>query len=167
MRRALATLALLRMAAPLAPSRTPHSGYHGQGSSTPFFEGWYNRLTLPEAETSVALIFAVFDPGARTPRSGVEAQVLVARPAGGARRVAASRDVSRFAAAPHALDVRATLAGGDAFALTSTRQRGRVDGVAWDFSVEPVLGRRRRRATGACFSGRGSESFKIRPCRPS
>ncbi|KAK7233830.1 tocopherol cyclase [Aureococcus anophagefferens] len=64
MRRTLATLALLRMAAPLAPSRTPHSGYHGQGSSTPFFEGWYNRLTLPEAETSVALIFAVFDPGA-------------------------------------------------------------------------------------------------------
>ena len=53
----------------------------------------------------------------------------------------------------------ATLAGGDAFALTSTRQRGRVDGVAWDFSVEPVLGRRRRRATGACFSGRGSERF--------
>ncbi|KAH8059634.1 tocopherol cyclase [Aureococcus anophagefferens] len=100
MRHALAALALLRMAAPLAPSRTPHSGYHGQGSSTPFFEGWYNRLTLPEAETSVALIFAVFDPGARTPRSGVEAQVLVAaRGRRAARRGVARRVALRGGAA--------------------------------------------------------------------
>ena len=86
---------------------------------------------------------------------------------GAVRRDYIYKGCAPIAAAPHALDVRATLAGGDAFALTSTRQRGRVDGVAWDFSVEPVLGRRRRRATGAYFSGRGSESFNIRPCRPS
>ena len=69
-----ARLRTLRAAAP----RTPHSGYHGQGE-VDFFEGWYSRLTLPDEETSLALIYAIFDPGARTARSGVEAQVLVAR----------------------------------------------------------------------------------------
>ena len=80
-------------------TRTPHSGYHGQGETGDFFEGWYNRITLEDARTSVALIYAVFDPGARTRRTGVEAQVLVAGPGGANATHATSTDCSRFAAA--------------------------------------------------------------------
>jgi len=119
--------------------RTPHSGYHGQGE-VDFFEGWYSRLTLPAEETSVALIYAVFDPGAKTARTGVEAQALVAAPGGVRAARAAAADVSRFAAAPHALDVRQAFGGGEAFAMTSTAHRGRVGDVEWDFSVAPAVG---------------------------
>ena len=133
-----------RRCAPLAASfrgaATPHSGYHGQGAASPFFEGWYSRLTLPEAETSAAFIFAINDPLVRTARTGVEAQVLVSTPDGEASFVANTTDASRFAALPHALSLRCALGDEDAFAMTSTSHRGRVGGVAWDFAVEPVVG---------------------------
>ncbi|MCO5601501.1 hypothetical protein L7F22_055622 [Adiantum nelumboides] len=51
----------------LAPSvarqlRTPHSGYHFDGSKRRFFEGWYFKLTLPEEKTSFAFIYSAEDP---------------------------------------------------------------------------------------------------------
>ncbi len=30
------------------PLQIPHSGYHWDGDSDRFFEGWYFRVTLPE-----------------------------------------------------------------------------------------------------------------------
>lgn len=42
--------------------RTPHSGYHFDGSKRRFFEGWYLRLTLPKEKTSFAFIYSVEDP---------------------------------------------------------------------------------------------------------
>ena len=52
---------------PQQARRTPHAGYHGQGQLN-FFEGWYNRITLPENDQSFAFIYAIFDPGRRTER---------------------------------------------------------------------------------------------------
>ncbi len=35
--------------------QTPHSGYHWDGSSRRFFEGWYYRVTLPAERQTFAL----------------------------------------------------------------------------------------------------------------
>ncbi|KAH7443105.1 hypothetical protein KP509_02G019700 [Ceratopteris richardii] len=42
--------------------RTPHSGYHFDGSKRRFFEGWYLKLSIPEEKTSFAFIYSIEDP---------------------------------------------------------------------------------------------------------
>ena len=83
---------------PQQARRTPHAGYHGQGQIE-FFEGWYNRITLPENDQSFAFIYAIFDPGRRTARSGVDAQVLASTADAAKAICASSPDCSPFAAA--------------------------------------------------------------------
>ena len=92
-------------------------------------EGWYNRITLPETDQSFAFIYAIFDPGRRTARSGVDAQVLASTADATKTIRASSPDCSPFAAAPHDLSLRYA---GDAFsfAMTSVQHRGCLDGVA-------------------------------------
>ena len=117
----------LATAAVLAPKetqarRTPHAGYHGQGQIE-FFEGWYNRITLPENDQSFAFIYAIFDPGRRTARSGVDAQVLASTADATKAICASSTDCSPPAAAPHDLSLR--YAGADfSFAMTSVQHQG-------------------------------------------
>ncbi len=41
------------------PHQTPHSGYHWDGHSPNFFEGWYFRLTLPAIPDSLAWMYAI------------------------------------------------------------------------------------------------------------
>ncbi len=55
---------------------TPHSGYHWDGRSDRFFEGWYLRLTLPEAQETFAFMYSIDDPAGNTPLSGGAAQIL-------------------------------------------------------------------------------------------
>ncbi|KAL2612320.1 hypothetical protein R1flu_024012 [Riccia fluitans] len=45
-------------------SRTPHSGYHFDGSSRRFFEGWYFKVSIPKVEDSFAWMYTVAEPGA-------------------------------------------------------------------------------------------------------
>ncbi|GBF94640.1 tocopherol cyclase [Raphidocelis subcapitata] len=55
----------------------PHSGYHFDGSSRRFFEGWYWRVALPDCGQSFAFMFSVEDPGdASSGVRGVGAQVM-------------------------------------------------------------------------------------------
>nr|WKR37732.1 vitamin E 1-1 [Plukenetia volubilis] len=68
--------------------RTPHSGYHFDGTSRKFFEGWYFRVSIPERRQSFCFMYAVENPSFRKkltpleiaqygPRStGVMAQIL-------------------------------------------------------------------------------------------
>ncbi|XP_050212527.1 tocopherol cyclase, chloroplastic [Mercurialis annua] len=68
--------------------RTPHSGYHFDGTSRKFFEGWYFRVSIPEKNQSFCFMYAVENPAFRKkltpleiaqygPRStGVMAQIL-------------------------------------------------------------------------------------------
>ena len=57
--------------------RTPHSGYHWDGSSRRFFEGWYYRVTLPEYNgQTFAFMYSIEDPIGGQPYSGGAAQVL-------------------------------------------------------------------------------------------
>uniref|UniRef100_A0A7S3VSV1 Tocopherol cyclase n=1 Tax=Dunaliella tertiolecta TaxID=3047 RepID=A0A7S3VSV1_DUNTE len=55
----------------------PHSGYHYDGSPRRFFEGWYWRVTVPEADgESFALIYSIEDPAGTSPNAGLGVQVM-------------------------------------------------------------------------------------------
>jgi tocopherol cyclase len=56
--------------------QTPHSGYHWDGSSSRFFEGWYYRVTLPELAQTFAFMYSIEDPPGNQPHSGGAAQIL-------------------------------------------------------------------------------------------
>jgi tocopherol cyclase len=60
----------------LHPLQTPHSGYHWDGGAQRFFEGWYFRVTLPEAKQTFAFMYSIEDPGGGQPCSGGTAQIL-------------------------------------------------------------------------------------------
>ncbi|MDY6782175.1 MAG: tocopherol cyclase family protein [Cyanobacteriota bacterium] len=58
------------------PLQTPHSGYHWDGSSQRFFEGWYYRVTLPSLGQTFAFMYSIEDPSGNQPHSGGAAQIL-------------------------------------------------------------------------------------------
>lgn len=58
------------------PLQTPHSGYHWDGTSERFFEGWYYRVTLPEIAQTFAFMYSIDDPIGAKPHSGGAAQIL-------------------------------------------------------------------------------------------
>ncbi|TVP63688.1 MAG: tocopherol cyclase [Nodularia sp. (in: Bacteria)] len=60
----------------LHSTQTPHSGYHWDGSSRRFFEGWYYRVTLPDCGQTFAFMYSIEDPIGDQPYSGGAAQVL-------------------------------------------------------------------------------------------
>lgn len=57
-------------------TQTPHSGYHWDGSSRRFFEGWYYRVTLPQNSTTFAFMYSIEDPIGGKMHSGGAAQIL-------------------------------------------------------------------------------------------
>jgi len=59
----------------LQSTKTPHSGYHWDGNSRRFFEGWYYRVTLPQHGSSFAFMYSIEDPNGGT-YSGGAAQIL-------------------------------------------------------------------------------------------
>ncbi|GMH10804.1 hypothetical protein Nepgr_012645 [Nepenthes gracilis] len=42
--------------------RTPHSGYHFDGSTRRFFEGWYFKVSIPEKKQSFCFMYTVENP---------------------------------------------------------------------------------------------------------
>ncbi|KMZ57637.1 Tocopherol cyclase [Zostera marina] len=42
--------------------RTPHSGYHFDGTARHFFEGWYFRVSIPEDRQSFCFMYSVENP---------------------------------------------------------------------------------------------------------
>ncbi len=61
---------------PFHALQTPHSGYHWEGNSQRFFEGWYFRVTLPECGETFAFMYSIEDPRGGSPHSGGAAQIL-------------------------------------------------------------------------------------------
>ena len=141
---------------------TPHSGYHWQGGDRRFFEGWYFRLTLPEAGESFAFMYSIDDPAGSSLLSGGDAQIL--GPDEG-YLCCHLPDVNRFWAWPHRLglghwgttsqsvegahplspaDFAATIQQG--YQVTATHHQGRLEDAAtgaiaqWDYVIEPVDG---------------------------
>lgn len=56
--------------------KTPHSGYHWDGSLERFFEGWYYRVTLPQWNQSFAFMYSIDDPIGSQYYSGGAVQIL-------------------------------------------------------------------------------------------
>ncbi|WP_035985926.1 tocopherol cyclase family protein [Leptolyngbya sp. KIOST-1] len=56
--------------------QTPHSGYHWDGQTNRFFEGWYFRVTLPETGQTFAFMYSIEDLAGGRPHSGGTAQIL-------------------------------------------------------------------------------------------
>ncbi|XBJ10021.1 hypothetical protein VPH35_014978 [Triticum aestivum] len=44
------------------PLRTPHSGYHYDGTARAFFEGWYFKVSIPECRQSFCFMYSVENP---------------------------------------------------------------------------------------------------------
>jgi tocopherol cyclase len=55
--------------------QTPHSGYHWDGYSQNFFEGWYYRVTIPGTRESFAFMYSIEDPSGGAASAGT-AQIL-------------------------------------------------------------------------------------------
>ncbi len=67
---------VLTVTSSLSLLQTPHSGYHWNGSSHRFFEGWYYRVTLPAEAQTFAFMYSIEDPIGNQPYSGGAAQIL-------------------------------------------------------------------------------------------
>ncbi|TQE02629.1 hypothetical protein C1H46_011785 [Malus baccata] len=52
--------------------RTPHSGYHFDGTSRKFFEGWYFKVAIPERRQSFCFMYTVENPAFRKPLTVLE-----------------------------------------------------------------------------------------------
>lgn len=61
---------------PLFLQYVPHRGYHWNGATSRFFEGWYVRVTLPEQKQSFAFMYSIDDPSGGKPCSGGSVQIL-------------------------------------------------------------------------------------------
>ncbi|XP_044464354.1 tocopherol cyclase, chloroplastic isoform X3 [Mangifera indica] len=52
--------------------RTPHSGYHFDGTTRNFFEGWYFKVSIPERKQSFCFMYSVENPAFRGKLSTLE-----------------------------------------------------------------------------------------------
>ncbi|KAK4852930.1 hypothetical protein QYF36_001233 [Acer negundo] len=52
--------------------RTPHSGYHFDGSSRRFFEGWYFKVAIPERKQNFCFMYTVENPAFKKKLSALE-----------------------------------------------------------------------------------------------
>ncbi|KAL2940082.1 Tocopherol cyclase chloroplastic, partial [Bienertia sinuspersici] len=52
--------------------RTPHSGYHFDGSNRQFFEGWYFKVSIPEKRQSFCFMYSVENPAFRKKLTPIE-----------------------------------------------------------------------------------------------
>lgn len=57
---------------PNRPLRTPHSGYHFDGSTRQFFEGWYFKVSIPEKRQSFCFMYSNENPAFRKKLTPVE-----------------------------------------------------------------------------------------------
>ncbi|KAJ0030801.1 hypothetical protein Pint_12817 [Pistacia integerrima] len=52
--------------------RTPHSGYHFDGTTRKFFEGWYFKVSIPERKQSFCFMYSVENPAFKKKLSTLE-----------------------------------------------------------------------------------------------
>lgn len=52
--------------------RTPHSGYHFDGRTSQFFEGWYFKVSIPENKQSFCFMYSVENPAFRKKLNPIE-----------------------------------------------------------------------------------------------
>jgi tocopherol cyclase len=139
---------------------TPHSGYHWSGTAQRFFEGWYFRLTLPEAGESLAFMYSIDDPSGQSALSGGAVQILGPSEC---YLYCPLPDVDQFWTWPHRLGLGhwKTVAESSArylepepffdtvkqgYQATATQHQGCVEDAdtgaiaRWDYTIQPIYG---------------------------
>lgn len=141
--------------------QTPHSGYHWNGSSQRFFEGWYYRVTLPDCGHTFAFMYSIDDPIGGKPQSGGAAQILgpedsyLCRTFPDVNKFWASRDVLAFGHwGKTDLSTKPAYLPSDQFQLyvqegyqaTATVNQGFLQdpgtgaSARWEYQIQPVYG---------------------------
>ena len=119
--------------------RIPHGGYHWTGNSHRFFEGWYYRLTLPDA--AFAFMYAIDDPTGKTRYSGGSMQVLGVDDQHLWRTLP---DCSGFYASGDRLNLSHWQSNGEGYAASDSFNRGRISSpkddliCTWDYEITPI-----------------------------
>lgn len=143
------------------PLQTPHSGYHWDGSTRRFFEGWYFRVTLPDPGQTFAFMYSIEDPAGGSPYSGGAAQILGPDDAYFCRTFG---DVRQFWAWPEGLGLghwrvaspglqaqylqpeAFTAAVAEGYQATATWHQGTLTDpstgftVSWQYQTQPIYG---------------------------
>jgi hypothetical protein len=57
-------------------SQPPHSGYHWDGITPRFFEGWYFRVMIPPLADGFAFMYSIQDPRGGQVNSGGAVQIF-------------------------------------------------------------------------------------------
>lgn len=150
-----------------SPLPTPHSGYHWDGSSRRFFEGWYYRVTLPEIGQTFAFMYSIEDPQGGQPTSGGMAQILgiddehLWRTFSNPHDFWAAKDCLALGHARQRTGLLApdqfdrTISEG--YQATNTWHQGRLkspDGkfAEWQYSISPIYGWGDRQSTASWLS---------------
>lgn len=162
---------------PASSEPTPHSGYHWDGASPRFFEGWYYRVTLPptpsQSPQTFAFMYSIEDPIGGQSNSGGGAQILGANDEYLCRTFP---DVSRFWGWRDGLGLghwgktdltsRPTLLDREVFnrhieqgyQATATWHQGKLHDpgtgqhCTWEYAIEPVYGWGDRQSTAGWLS---------------
>jgi tocopherol cyclase len=140
-----------------AALQTPHSGYHWDGHSAGFFEGWYFRLTLPELRESVAWMYSIENPAGGTAYQGGGAQILGIKEEYLWRSLP---DIQLFQAERDRLAL-SHFRGAEGYCATATLHRGFLQepsgkSAKWEYTTQPIYGwgapRQAQRATAGWLS---------------
>ena len=143
-----------------SPLQTPHSGFHWNGKDRNFFEGWYYRLTLPEAKQTFAFMYTIQNSVAGEPHRGGTAQILgseaylcrslpnpnlfwawTQKLGHGHWRQSGSRQNAQYLA-PDVFDEQVD----EGYQATATWHQGKLKEpgtghkVRWQYAIEPVYG---------------------------
>ncbi|MGK7888129.1 MAG: tocopherol cyclase family protein [Leptolyngbyaceae cyanobacterium] len=139
------------------PLQTPHSGYHWDGQTPRFFEGWYFRVTLPTVGETFAFMYSIEDPIGNQPHSGGAAQILgpqdtyLCRTFRNTQTFSASRTTLRLrhhhSPTPPCQTPKSKFqTSTDYYHATTTHHQGQLidPGIGaaaiWDYTTEPVYG---------------------------
>lgn len=160
-----------------SPLQTPHAGYHWDGITPRFFEGWYFRVALPALRDGFAFMYSIQDPIGAQVNSGGAVQILgtqnryLWRTFPNCQKFWANRQVLELGHwGKTALDSRPRFLSAETFdthivegyQANTTHHQGRIDDPTtgktcqWLYTVEPVYnwGDRSRpaKATGGLLS---------------
>ncbi len=137
--------------------QTPHSGYHWDGITRSYFEGWYFRVTLPEIAQTFAFMYSIEDPIGGQSNSGGAVQIL------GIDEEYLSRsfpDVKQFRTSYNSLELehwRETKKEG--YKVTASLNQGCIYAprhqqyCRWEYQVQPLYGWGNPRLTQQATAG--------------
>jgi len=127
--------------------QTPHSGYHWDGITKSYFEGWYFRVTLPEIAQTFAFMYSIEDPIGEQSNSGGAVQILGIDEAYLSRTLP---DVKKFSASRTSLELehwgKSRNQQREGYQVTASSNKGCIydprdrQDCRWEYQIKPIYG---------------------------